>query len=236
MAQFVPIAVDETTPDEIQSLWQWTDETIVQPELRRELLLNGLRVGRVVRGERLHQRLDSLRVEKNQLDDFLTQASVASEVSHGGQRYPARIGRRFELPLHQPIEGSHVSMVRMNGELFGRTLQDPQFLFAVTPSMGASSAEIQLRLRPEIQHGHMRQHWVSSDAALRMESRRETWSLEELDLELTGSEGDAFLIGATVPRVGLGKQMLSGHGSDNSQQQVVLILTLQQIPTSAEML
>jgi hypothetical protein len=147
-----------------------------------------------------------------------------------------RIGRRYELPVRQPIEGSHVSMAHLGGELFGKTLADPQFLFAVTASNGQSSGEVHLRLRPEIQHGSMRQRWVSSDAALRIDTRRETWSIKELDLNFTGGEGDAILIGATVPRVGLGKQMLSGHGSENSRQQVVMIVTLRRIPTAAELL
>ncbi|MGB7347469.1 MAG: hypothetical protein WBD20_24825 [Pirellulaceae bacterium] len=234
--EFVPIEVEETTADDIQSLWQWTDETVIEPGARRELTANGLRVGRVLRSERLMQRLKQMRSADGVLDQFLSQADIASEVSHGGQRIPMRIGRRYELPVRQPIEGSHVSMARVNGELFGRTLQDPQFLFAVTASAGSTSGEISLRLRPEIQHGSMRQRWVSSDTALRIDTRRETWSLEDLDLNLTGVEGDTFLIGNTMPRLGLGKQMLSGHRSDNSRHQAVILITLTQIPTAADRL
>jgi hypothetical protein len=234
--QFVPIEIDAATPDELQSVWQWTDETIVGPALRQELHSNGLRVGKVVRREPLERKLENLRVDPSLLDNFLAQAEIASEVSHGGRRIPMRIGRRYELPVRQPIEGSHVSIVRLGGELFGKTLADPQFLFAVTASNGQTAGEVHLRLRPEIQHGSMRQRWVSSDAALRIDTRRDTWSMKELDLHFTGGEGDAILVGATEPRVGLGKQMLSGHGSENSRQQVVMIVTLRRIPTAAEML
>ncbi|QDT11529.1 hypothetical protein [Planctomycetes bacterium K23_9] len=234
--EFVPIKVDETSLDEIQSIWQWTDETVVDPGLRRELSLNGIRAGRVIRRDRLIQRLDQMRSTDGVLDQFLSQADIASEVSHGGQRIPMRVGRRYELPVRQPIEGTHVSMVRLDGELFGRTLQDPQFLFAVKATTGNTTREINLQLRPEIQHGSMRQRWISSDTALRINTRRETWSLESLDLNLTGVEGDTFFIGGTTPRVGLGKQMLSGHRSDNSQHQVVMLITFDQIPTAAEQL
>ncbi len=234
--EFVPMKIDDATPDQIQSLWQWTDETIVPPNLRRELAANGLRVGRVVQREQVDRRLDQMRSTEGVLGQFLSQADVASEVSHGGQRIPMRMGIRYELPVRQPIEGAHVSMVRLDDQLLGRTLVDPQFLFAMTASAGETQQEINLRLRPEIQHGSMRQRWVSSDSALRIDTRRETWSLEELDLNLTGSEGDAFLVGDTNPRIGLGKQMLSGHRSDHAKQQVVMLLTINQIPTAIDQL
>ena len=237
--QFIPIEVDETSPDEIQSLWQWIDETHLDVEKRRQLVENGIRVGRVVRDERFRQRLatmTNLTPDAGVVDQFFAQADIASEVTHGDRRIPMRMGSRYELPLRQPIEGSHTSMVRANGKLVGRTLVDPQYLFAVTPTSGSNVKEVQLRLRPEIQHGSMRQRWVSSDTALRIDTRRESWSIEELDLKLVGTENDTFVIGATTPRRGLGKQLLGGKGSDNSQQQVLVLITLAHVPLPSEQL
>ncbi|NNE00335.1 MAG: hypothetical protein HKN47_23700 [Pirellulaceae bacterium] len=232
--EFVPIEIDETTPDDIQSLWQWVDETNLAATTRRELISNGLRTGRVIDAERFRSRLDSMTQPKSVVDQFLSQADVASEVSHGGRRIPMRTGRRYELPVRQPIEGSHVSLVRLDGELFGRTLVDPQFLLALTPTSGNTPQQINLRFRPEIQHGSMRQSWVSSDTALRIDTRRETWSIDQLDFMLTGVENDTFVMGTTAERIGLGKQMLSGTSSDNTHQQVVVLITLAQVPTPAD--
>ena len=118
--EFVPISVDEATPDEIQSLWQWVDETKIDSGLRRDMAANGLRVGRVIRKDRFRLRLDAMQSGEGVLDEFFFQASVASDVSHGGRRIPMRMGRRYELPVRQPIEGSHVTMARLDGELVGK--------------------------------------------------------------------------------------------------------------------
>ena len=234
--EFVPIEEDKVTADDIQSLWQWTDETAFDLELRRRLSANGLRVGRIVKEERFRSRLKQMRTQENVLDNFLTQADVASEVSHGGRRIPMRIGRRYELPVRQPIEGTHVSMIKLGEKLIGKTLLDPQFLFAVTPTTGDSSRQVRIQFRPEIQHGSMRQRWVSSDTALRIDTRRETWSLPELDIELEGVKNDIFVIGSTMPRIGLAKQMLTGKSSENTQQQVLMLVTLSHVPTPADRL
>ena len=234
--EFIPIEVDTSTPDEIQSLWQWVDESPIDNVKRRQLVSNGIRVGRLLREDRFRSRLESISVDKNVLDDFLTQADIASEVSHGSRRIPMRMGRRYELPVRQPIDGNHVSLVRLNDELTGRTLTDPQFLFAVTPTSGSMSQQVSLRLRPEIQHGSMRQRWVSSDTALRIDTRRETWSLKELDVNLAGVENDTFVIGSVAPAVGIGKQMLGGKSNDQTQQQVIMLIKLAQVPTPADRL
>lgn len=234
--EFVPIAVDETTPDEIQSLWQWVDETKVDSSLRRDMAANGLRIGRVIRKDRLRTRLQAMQSGEGVLDEFLFQASVASDVSHGGRRIPMRMGRRYEMPVRQPIEGAQVTMARLNGDLVGKTLVDPQFLFAVTPTSGATAQQVNLQLRPEIQHGAMRQKWVASDTALRIDTRRETWSLDELDLNLTGVQGDLYVIGSTSEPVGVGKQMFSGKNNDNEHEQVLMLISLAQVPTPVDQL
>ena len=98
------------------------------------------------------------------------------------------------------------------------------------------SQQVSLRLRPEIQHGSMRQRWVSSDTALRIDTRRETWSLKELDVNLAGVENDTFVIGSVAPAVGIGKQMLGGKSNDQTQQQVIMLIKLAQVPTPADRL
>ena len=75
-------------------------------------------------------------------------------------------------------------------KFLGRTLSNPQYFFAITATDGAAQKQVHLRLRPEIQFGDTRQKWVSSDTALRIDNRRETWSIPELDITLQASEED----------------------------------------------
>ncbi len=234
--EFLPIAVDASDIDSDASLWQWVDETAIDSASRQRLLVNGIRIGRVANEERFRSRLGSLATSQDVLDKFLSEASVASDVSHRGKRIPMRLGRRYELPVKQPSDGSHVTLLRLSDETIGRTLQDPQYLFAVTATAGQVSGQVHLLLRPEIQHGEMRQKWVSSDSALRIDTRRETWSIDELDVEFVGSEGDTFVIAGANPLSGLAKQMFSGTKVDQSQQQVVVLIQVDHVPTAVDQL
>ncbi len=234
--EFVPIMVDQDDRDSDASLWQWVDETAIDVTSRRRLIANGLRVGRIVNEERFRSRLGDMTIHQDVVDKFLTEASIASEVSHNGKRIPMRLGRRYELILRQPIDGDHVTLLRLGDETIGRTLSDPQYLFAVTASSGQASGQVNVRLRPEVQYGEMRQKWVSSDAALRIDTRRETWSMDQLDVDLTGTEGNTFVVAATNPLSGLAKQMLSGSSADHLPQQLVVLIHLEQVPNAIDRL
>ena len=212
------------------------DETAIDASARGRLIANGLRVGRVINIERFRRRVTDLKPDQDVVDQFLSNASIASEVSHNDQRIPMRFGRRYELPLHQPVEGEQVTMVRIDEQTIGRTLNDPQYLFAVTATAGKRASEISLQLRPEVQHGEMKHKWVSSDTALRIDARRETWSIDHLDLNLNAVEGDTFVVAATNPPIGLAAQMLVGTTPDQAPQQILVLIRVDQVPTPAEQL
>ncbi len=234
--EFVNIDIDTKDLDESAALWQWIDETAIDSRTRQRLLANGIRVGFVANEDRFRQRLADATTDQDVVDAFLSKASVASDVSHGESRIPMRLGRRYELALKQPIEGSHVALVRLEGETVGRTLNNAQHFFAITATQADSQKQVQLRFRPEIQYGDTRQKWVSSDTAIRIDNRRETWSIAELDLNVTASERDTLVFAAATPVTGLGRTMLSGTGSDQSQQQVVVLVRVAQVPSAIDRL
>ena len=147
-----------------------------------------------------------------------------------------RFGKRVELPLGQPIEGSHVAMLRVDGETVGQTLPNAQYLFALTATQADSANQIRLKIRPEIQYGDTKQKWVSSDTALRIDSRRETWSLPELDLNLIASEQDLIVLAPTRPLKALAKRMWSGTGSDQEDEELYVLLRIVQIPSAVDQL
>jgi hypothetical protein len=236
--RFLQLQLDPAKPDQLQSVWQWVDETVIPIPKRNRLSSNGLRIGKVIRPERLTRRLESLhRGEAGDIvDEFLASAAISSHQSEGKRTIPLRLGKRHELPVRLPIEGPQVVLIDDQPQPIGRTLADPQFLFAVTPAEGDSALEVRLRMRPEIQHGDMRQDWVPGEAALRIDVRRQSWSLDDLEFELSGGEGDLFLLGQTAPRKGLGEQMFGGTDVDQLEQQTVLLLRIANVPTPAEKL
>lgn len=222
---------DSDNPALDASLWQWVDETCIDPSTRQNMLRNGIRVGLVNNEEEFRNRLNEDEQERDLVETFLAEASIASDLAHGSQSMPMRLGRRYELPLRQPFEGSHVAMIREGDELIGKTMQNAQYVLALTSSRGKTPDQIELKLHPEIQHGDTVRKWVSSDTALRIDSRREAWQLECLNLHLNAKEGDLLVIAPTQPLRGLAKHMLSGIGQDNQQEQLILLIRVSQIPT-----
>lgn len=237
-SRFVQIQFDPANPDQLQSMWQWCDETILPSETRAALSSNGLRVGRVAQPERLESKLETLRIHggRDVVDQFLASASVSTRQSQGSRVDPIRIGKRAELPVRSPNNGNEVIIINESGELRGETLRDPQYLFAITPEIGRDVGSVRLRLRPEIQHGDMRQDWVQGDAATRIDMRRESWSLGSLEFEVEGKQDDVFVIAETASRRGLGRHMFGDQDVNQMEQQTVLLLRIENIPTPAEKL
>lgn len=122
---FVGLPAVSDDSDQSDAIWQWVDETKIDAVQRRRLLANGIRSGFVTNEDQFRRRLASETVDADVLDEFLTQAAIKSEVSHGTQRLPLRFGRRHEIPLRQPVEGTDVMLVRVDGETIGQTLLRP---------------------------------------------------------------------------------------------------------------
>ncbi|MGI9473662.1 MAG: hypothetical protein ACR2NZ_19120 [Rubripirellula sp.] len=234
--EFVNLIVDQTESESSKELWRWVDETAIDSRVRQKLIGNGIRSGFVSSEERFRERLNENDAERDVVETFLAEASVASDISHGSKRIPMRLGRRVELPLGQPIEGSHVAMLRLDGETVGRTLQNAQYILSLTATQADSPNQVRLKIRPEIQYGDTRQKWVSSDTALRIDSRRETWAIPELDLNVVASEKDLIVLAPTQPLKGLAKRMLAGAGSDHDHEQLFVLVRIEQIPSAADQL
>jgi hypothetical protein len=225
---------DPVDIDQSAALWQWVDETAIDTRIRQRLLVNGIRAGLIANPEQFRQRLADAAITPDVVETFLSEASVASDVAHGRQRLAMRMGRRYELPLRQPIDGSHVALLRVGDQTIGRTLHNAQYLLTLTATPADVQKQLRLKIRPEIQFGDTRQKWVSSDTALRIDNRRDTWALPELDLDLTASEGDTLVISAATPVTGIAQHMLTGAGADQGPQQLFVLISLAQVPSAAE--
>ncbi len=227
---------DQSPQQRLQSMWQWVDETCIDPTLRRLLADNGLRIGRVTQQERFKTRLLEMSPQQDEIGTFLAKTSVATDVKQGSERIQMRVGRRYELPVRNQIKGNDVAMVRLHGETIGETVLDPQYLFAMSLAQGHSSGEMRLRLRPEIHHGAMKQTWVGQNTAIRIDSRRSVWSLEDLEIDLVGNEGDMFVVAALDSMAGIGSSMFTGSLFDGKNQHTVLLVKFAHIPTSIDQL
>lgn len=226
------IATDQTkvVRSDVEEVWRWIDETAIAPEIRSALNLNGLRAGRVHTQSEFTRALNAIRrSSQDGAERLLDAAAVGSDVSHASRRIPCRMGRRYELPVRQPAAGEVSTLVSLRGDTIGRTLETPQPLFAITIQPTDSSG-VRLRMQPEIQFGAMRQTWVGSDSALRIDNRRESWVLEDLAFELEMASGGTLVIGATPPSCGLGEQMFTGKTADGEVDRVLAVIRIAQLP------
>ena len=82
----------------------------------------------------------------------------------------------------------------------------------------------------------MKQTWVGVDTAMRIDQRRSVWSLEELEIDLTGKQGDLFVISSQESSTGLGRQMFWGTMPDGAIQHTMLLVKFAHIPTSVNSL
>lgn len=228
---------ESTSLTSYAEIWQWIDEAAIPIEQRRRLQANGIRIGKIVREDRVRERFQHVKLgTANVLEDFLSQANVASELSQGEREIPLRFGQRSEVLLHDPVHGTKVVMVRSGEETIGQTLLEPQFVLALTAISGRSPNAVTLKLRPEIQHGAMKQSFVSSNSAIRIDRRRESWLLDWLNLDLEMTQGESLLISATSPAIGLGKELLSGTSADQETFRSVVIIRLRRVPSLADRL
>ena len=213
-----------------EELWRWIDETAIPPETRAALRLNGIRVGKVHTMSEFARSLNAIRrAPADEAEKLLDAAAVGSDVSHSSRRVPCRAGRRYELPVRNPAPGDVPTLVSLNGQTTGRTLSSPQPIFAVTVQPDDASG-VRIRMQPEIQYGEMRQTWVGSDSALRIDNRRERWLLEPLAFEMGLAKGSTIVVGATVPASGLGSQMFTGTAADGDVDQVLMVINVASIP------
>ena len=191
---------------------------------RKRLLANGIRAGIVTDRDQFQRWLKDHALDQDVVDDFFQEAEIASYLPSGARKVPMAIGRKHELPLAHPKQGEHVVLASVDGETIGRTLLNPQFLFSITPNRsGKKRASFYLDLQCEIQHGDVQQRFVSSDTAMRIDSRRQTWELTDLNFLLPVRKHDLLVIGPTEESIGIGTQMFRDDLGTANEQKLLLI-------------
>jgi hypothetical protein len=215
----------------VEEVWRWIDETIIEPKVRAELRLNGLRVGRVHTHSEFGRALAEIRrLPQDQAAKLLASAAVGSDVTQASRRIPCRIGKRYELPVRQPAVGQVATLVSLGGQTIGKTLDAPQPMFAVT-MQPSDTTSVRMKLQPEIQYGAMKQTWVSNDSALRIDNRRDSWSMPDLGFEVQAVAGAVLVIGAVMPPHGLGQQMFTGKTADGDTDHVLMLIHVADLPS-----
>lgn len=218
-----------------ERMWQYIDETVFDSRIRKSWMDNGLRVGLLNSlsnapegGAKANGKMH------DPINELFAGADVIGSHSDGREIIPLRPSRRHELPLAPTLEGSHTVLIRQNSGLSGRDLFSPQFLLAVTAESGTRRGQSKIEIRPEIQHGAVRQKFVSSDTAVRIQAGRDRWELSELNLTWMTRPGATLVIAPIVqadesePTFGLGRQMMRDPDHVVDDQHIVAFLQIEE--------
>jgi hypothetical protein len=217
------------TRADIEKLWESIDQTVIPLDVRQGWELNGLRIGRVQKPIDFDQRLAAIRRKSEESHGAMEATDVLSDLSHEDRRITCRIGKRYELPVRQPATEDQSVLLRIGADTVGRTLSRSQPLFAIRAT-AADIHSIQLALSPAIQHGELKQTWVGSDAALRLDNRRESWNLDELLAETRLDQGSILVVGSIMPPIGLGRMMFTGVTAEGDEDRVVMVIRVTELP------
>ncbi|WDQ18219.1 hypothetical protein [Rhodopirellula sp. P2] len=228
-----------STQDLDESLWQHVDETAFPPKIREAWLANGFRIGLIATPDALPETAeDNLAANDDPINRLLSTAGVLGRSPSGVETIPLRSSQRHELPVSPVLDGSHVVLAQESGKLTGRSLDSPQMSLSLTPTLGPGPGQATLEIRPEIQHGSVQQRFISSEAATRLATGRSTWELPEMNLSWVANPHLTLLIAPvhqpdeTEPTFGLARQMLRDADHLQDDQHVILLLRVDDLPSS----
>lgn len=220
---------DESPQSDSIDIWKWVDETVISPEDRYALRRNGIRLGKTRSTSDFEDQVQKVRTLPTESSEVLEAVDIQSDLSHSARRVTFRIGKRYELPVRQVASEPQVVLVTIGDQTIGQTLSQSQPLFAMRVT-SADARTARLSLRPEIQHGAMRQTWVGNDAALRIESRRDAWVLDALETAVHLEKGDILVAGCRNPAFGLGKHLFTGTTAGGDNDEVLMIVSVAELP------
>ncbi|TWT73150.1 hypothetical protein [Allorhodopirellula solitaria] len=218
-----------------ETMWRSIDETVFETGVRQAWLANGLRVGVLhdVNPPSDNGSQGKGKPLSDPINELFAGAKVLGGQADGREIIPLRPTRRHELPLAPALSGNTTVLLQDTGGLIGKAVESPQFLLAITAQKGTRQGQALLHLRPEIQHGAVRQKFISSDAAVRIQAGRERWELSDLNLAWTAQPGATLVIAPVAqpsesePTFGLGRQMLRDSDHLVDDQHIVAFLQVE---------
>ena len=224
----------------LQQLWQEVDEQSLPPQLRRELLNQGFRVG--VLGSFVSPALAQLLkmssdgntdtlsgdVQEFSAADVTREAAVIRNVRNLLPEMRALIkvfddtNRLPELPLFQ-LE---------NGMFAGQTYTDALGLLCVSAAVNKDGSA-QLRIVPELEHGFLEQRTRIIAGTMTYENSRPRRSFESLTITHRLLPGQWIIMGAAaLDSAGAGKAFFVRNDSE-PEQRLLAIRLVRTIPSPA---
>ncbi len=226
LVETVFVRFPQAAAPDLAEIWNSTNESLLDIELRRRLDQNGLRVGLIV-GELpwvIRQQLESTGAK--QTTDALEHVGLAADVDNKMRKLQCRAGRRKDL-LVKPelVDPLTVITMRDDKHVIGETFERATVLFdlrAVPHGDGTATIE----LTPEIQHGDHRQTFRRNDFGVLPEMSRGLHVWNDLRIVAKLQPGQILLVASTAPAKALGSAFFVSKTAENLDEHVLLLLRL----------
>ena len=215
-----------------EALWERIDEQKFDPELRRRLVANGLRVGII--GGAIPKDLSDLL----ELDGAETQASAAQVITD--QSAVPRVTRRVvQAKRREPVQ-IQVSELRNEGQVLlsrdgsfgGKTFRQMQGVYALQAE-SIPGQRVKVRLTPELHHGDLKQRYAGSQQGIFMSiPSREREVFDDLSMDATLAPGELLVIGCLPSaKTSLGGVFHTATAAGKEERKLILVRLLQVPPS-----
>lgn len=184
-------------------VWNLCDEQSLSLELRQELARNGLRCGILGKEvpERIRLLMDNQQKGADKRSEDLDVGEV--EVDRQTRRLQCRAARRAKVLCSKRFDQLSLLM-RDNGAVRGRQLQQAQCLVAIKP-YPKGDGRVQIDMLPEVEYGELKQQWVGGEGTLMQRVGRDKTAFEALRISLMLSPGQLLVLSAVEQPIGLGE-------------------------------
>lgn len=220
------VRLPSTDAETDRAIWSEADEQHFPAELRRQLGLNGLRMG--ILGQQLpaqlREALDA--AAGSALEERAEEVEATSAESSGGQRrLQCRTGRRAKVIVSKTFP-TLAALTRDEGQIRGNDLRDAQCLLAIKP-YPVGDGRVKLDITPEIEHGELKTQWVGQEGSLMQRVGRERLTLDRLRAEAILAPGQVLLVSATAEIKGLGEHFFAAAAGGRVERSLLLVRVAQ---------
>lgn len=197
---FLPIDGDPDHVAAIDQLWHSADIGPIDAQTRRRWRANGCRLAVLPTGESVDRIFRQLPISDDPHQRLVATADIRDDSAGTRQRISMPIGKSHQIVAGQPIAGSHTVLCNFDGRLVARRLDAAQTMFVATLLTMVGPDAMRLRFEPTVQFGQSQRKFVSSEAAIRIDSDRPAWTLDPLAIDWDAMPGETLLIGPSDHR------------------------------------
>jgi hypothetical protein len=207
------------------AIWSEVDEQHFDPQLRRHLAANGLRVG--VLGQQLPAELrTALEAASTQPEERGDDVGTSdTQIDRGPRRRACRHGSRNKIVV-TGIHSSLAFLTQEDGSVRGNVLEDAQCLLALKP-YPQGDGRVRLDLTPEVEHGEVKTQWAEQAGALMQRIGRERLVLDRLRFVATLSAGQVLVVSTTPDIKGVGEHFFSETAGGRVERTLLLVRVAQ---------